>query len=199
MLLSCNNQKFKTVTIGDQVWMAENLNMDKFRNDDSIPHAQTAEEWQQAGANGQPAWCYYDNDPANGKIYGKLYNWYALSDWRGLAPEGWRIPSDEVWKKLIKLMGGYEVAGDKLKATDTTYWQSPNTGATNETGFTALPGGRRFNEGSFYNFGEFGYWWSTTEHDSYYAFYRGIAYNHSDVFRDNVNKEFGFSVRCVRD
>jgi uncharacterized protein (TIGR02145 family) len=199
LLLSCSNeQKYKTVTIGDQVWMAENLNVDKFRNGDPIPHTQTEEEWRQAGENGQPAWCYYDNDPANGKIYGKLYNWYAVSDWRGLAPEGWRIPSDEDWDKLIKLLGGNEVAGGKLKASDTTYWQSPNTGATNETGFTGLPGGYRYYSGYFDNLG-LGYWWSSTEYSFTDAWGRALTYSYADADRDYNNKELGFSVRCVRD
>lgn len=194
-----NNQKFKTVTIGDQLWMAENLNVDEFRNGDPIPHAQTAEEWQRAGENEQPAWCYYDNDPANGKIYGKLYNWYAVSDWRGLAPEGWRISSDEDWEKLIKLLGGEDVAGGKLKATDTTYWQSPNTGATNEIGFTALPGGYRDLYGSFHGIGSYGLWWSATEFEAHYAWYRFVRYDLSDVGRDYSSKAVGVSVRCVRD
>jgi uncharacterized protein (TIGR02145 family) len=200
LLLSCgNNQKFKTVTIGDQVWMAENLNVDKFRNGDPIPHAQTAEEWQQAGENGQPAWCYYDNDPANGKIYGKLYNWYAVSDWRGLAPEGWRIPSDEDWEKLIKLLGGEEAAGGKLKATDTTYWQSPNTCATNETGFAALPGGYRHASGSFKGIGNYGTFWSSTEASSLNAWYRVLYDDYANVYRNDFSKGSGFSVRCLRD
>jgi len=200
LLLSCSNsQKSKTVTIGDQEWMAENLNVVKFRNGDPIPHAQTDEEWQQAGENGQPAWCYYDNDPANGKIYGKLYNWYAVNDWRGLAPEDWRIPSDEDWLKLIKLLGGEDVAGGKLKATDTTYWQSPNNGATNETGFTALPGGYRGTNGTFFSIGGYGYWWSATEYDTSNAWGRLMYYYFSNVFRRNFNKELGFSVRCLRD
>jgi uncharacterized protein (TIGR02145 family) len=196
LLLSCsNNQKFKTVTIGDQVWMAENLNVDKFRNGDPIPHAQTAEEWQQAGENGQPAWCYYDNDPANGKIYGKLYNWYAVSDWRGLAPEGWRIPSDEDWEKLIKLLGGEEAAGGKLKATDTTYWQSPNTGANNETGFSALPSGGRFYNGDFIGFGHAGVWWSST-----HALSMSMSYDDGGVISGSGGHEaFGFSARCLRN
>lgn len=198
MLLLCsNNQKSKTVTIGDQVWMAENLNVDMFRNGDPIPHAQTAEEWRQAGENGQPAWCYYDNDPANGKIYGKLYNWYAVSDWRGLAPEGWRIPSDEDWEKLIKLIGGEDVAGGKLKATDTTYWRGPNEGANNETGFTGLPGGL-YSGGSFDYLGSIGSWWSSTGYSSN-AWGRLMFYNGGGVYRNSFDQSCGFSVRCVRD
>ncbi|NCC74284.1 MAG: hypothetical protein EOM06_12940 [Sphingobacteriia bacterium] len=201
LLLSCgNNQKFKTVTIGDQVWMVENLNVDKFRNGDPIPHAQTEEEWQQAGENGQPAWCYYDNDPANGKIYGKLYNWYAVNDWRGLAPEGWRGPSDEDWEKLIKLLGGEEVAGGKLKATDTTYWKSPNVGATNETGFKALPGGGRGSGGSFSHLGYYGGWWSSSESSGSNAWYRLLSYDRGGSGRSNYYyKTYGRSVRCLKD
>jgi uncharacterized protein (TIGR02145 family) len=200
LLLSCsNNQKFKTVTIGDQVWMAENLNVDKFRNGDPIPHAQTAEEWKQAGEKGQPAWCYYDNDPANGKIYGKLYNWYAVSDWRGLAPEGWRIPSDEDWEKLIKLLGGKDVAGGKLKATDTTYWKSPNVGATNETDFTALPGGSRHTDGLFGSMSNYGGWWSSVEGGAASAWSRYLGYGSAQVSRYNGPKVSGFSARCLKD
>jgi uncharacterized protein (TIGR02145 family) len=153
LLLSCSNdQKFKTVTIGDQLWMAKNLNVDEFHNGDLIPHAHTAEEWQRAGENEQPAWCYYNNDPANGKIYGKLYNWYAVNDRRGLAPEGYRIPSNE---DFIILLGGEDVDGSKLEDTEDidteiTYWSypnweklllNPNTGVTNKTSFTAFPCG----------------------------------------------------------
>jgi uncharacterized protein (TIGR02145 family) len=196
---SRDSQVYKMIQIGDQVWMAENLNVDKLRNGDPIPHAQTAEEWQQAGENGQPAWCYYDNDPANGKIYGKLYNWHAINDQRGLAPEGWQISSDEDWEKLIKLLGGKEVAGGKLKATDTTYWQSPNTGATNETGFTALPGGHRNSDGSFSDVGYYGDWWSTSENDASYAWLRYLNCSSAQVIRNYLNKSYGFSVRCLKD
>jgi uncharacterized protein (TIGR02145 family) len=187
------------IQIGDQVWMAENLNVDKFRNGDPIPHAQTEEEWQQAGENGQPAWCYYDNDPANGKIYGKLYNWYTVSDRRGLAPEGWRVPFDEDWEKLIKLLGGEKVAGGKMKAKNTTLWQSPNAGATNETGFFALPGGYRDRKSDFSGLSGFGRWWSSTEDSSTSAFYRGMGYQNDILVNGSYNKGRGFSVRCLRD
>lgn len=182
--------------------MAENLNVDKFRNGDPIPHAQTAEEWQKAGENGQPAWCYYDNDPANGKIYGKLYNWYAVNDWRGLAPEGWRVPSDEDWGKLVELLGGEKVAGGKLKATDTTYWESPNRGATNETGFNGLPGGARREYGPFLELGKFGIWWSssTIEESSNYAWYRALSYDYGGVMvGDPMEIQSGLNLRCLQD
>jgi len=188
---------FKEVKIGNQVWMAENLNVDKFRNGDPIPHAKTDEEWKQAGKNAQPAWCYYENDPVNGKIYGKLYNWYAVSDWRGLAPEGWRIPTGDDWYDLNKLLGSE--AGGKLKETGVSNWKIPNTGASNITGFTALPGGLRGENGVFDYFGYYGYWWSTTKSWTGNTRYRGMGYDHTDIVNRNINEEVGLSVRCVKN
>jgi uncharacterized protein (TIGR02145 family) len=114
-------QPFNQVKIGRHVWMAENLNVDKFRNGDPIPQAKTLEEWDSAREKKQPAWCYYNNEPANGMKYGKLYNWYAVNDERGLAPEGWHIPSDAEWTILTNFLGGEKVAGKKLKST--TGWE----------------------------------------------------------------------------
>ena len=107
----------KSVTVGSQIWSTENLNVAKFRNGDAIPEAKTDEEWQQASANEYPAWCYYNNNKKNAKKYGKLYNWYAVNDPRGLAPEGWHIPSNDDWEGLIYFLGGYEMAGLKIKST----------------------------------------------------------------------------------
>jgi len=199
MLSSCGGSSYKEVKIGNQVWMAENLNVEKFRNGDPIPHANTLAKWRKAGQEGKPAWCYYDNDPANGKIYGKLYNWYAVSDWRGLAPEGWRIPSDADWSKLVELLGDREVAGGKLKSTDTTYWKSPNTAATNETGFTALPGGFGGGNDAFDYIGNYGYWWSATESRAGYPRIWGVHYDSGFVDSENGGKEGGLSVRCIKD
>jgi uncharacterized protein (TIGR02145 family) len=106
----------QTVTIGTQVWMTKNLDVDHFRNGDPIPQAKTDEEWKRAGENKQPAWCYYDNDPANGVKYGKLYNWYAVNDQRGLAPGGYHVPSDEEWTVLTDYLGGSDIAGKKMKS-----------------------------------------------------------------------------------
>ncbi|MBM3401498.1 MAG: hypothetical protein FJY21_04145 [Bacteroidetes bacterium] len=131
----------QTVTIGNQVWMTKNLDLDKFRNGDPIQEAKTNEEWKKAGENKQPAWCYYNNDPANGTKYGKLYNWYAVTDPRGLAPKGWHIPTDMEWTILIDYLGGPDVAGGKMKSTGSEYWKSPNREASNESGFSGLPGG----------------------------------------------------------
>ena len=128
VLIPCVTVAQDEVTIGKQVWMVENLNVDKFRNGDPIPHAETNEEWEKASDNKQPAWCYYDNDPANDTKYGKLYNWYAVNDSRGLAPAGFHIPSDSEWTVLIDYLGGKEVAGVKMKSTSG--WESVTRGGS---------------------------------------------------------------------
>ncbi len=185
------------VKIGTQVWMAENLNVEKFRNGDPIPHAQTDEEWQRAGEEGKPAWCYYDNDPANGKEYGKLYNWYAVTDPRGLAPEGWQIPSDEDWNGLISYLGGRQVAGKKLKSKSG--WDKNGNG-TNESGFSGLPGGARIGTGNFSHIGEGSYWWSSTDYDSQmFIWTRIVEHGNDRVLRGSTHMATGFSVRCLRD
>lgn len=190
----------KEVTIGKQVWMTQNLNVDKFRNGDPIPEAKTDEEWIKAGENGEPAWCYYNNNPDNGDRYGKLYNWYAVNDPRGLAPEGWKIPSDEEWSRLTDFLGGESVAGKKMKSTD--FW-ADNDGesgnGTNESGFSGLPGGNRRYDGAFNGVGKDGYWWSSTELGTYVALNRLLICLSGGVYRLNHSKEFGFSVRCLRD
>lgn len=119
MMLGCSGRGASTeVTIGNQVWMTKNLDVSTFSNEDPIPQAKTNEEWEKAGQNGEPAWCYYDNNPDNGDRYGKLYNWYAVNDPRGLAPKGWKIPSVDDWSRLTDFLGGESVAGKKMKSTD---------------------------------------------------------------------------------
>lgn len=190
----------KEVTIGKQVWMTQNLNVDKFRNGDPIPEAKTNEEWRKAGENGEPAWCYYNNNPDNGDRYGKLYNWYAVNDPRGLAPEGWKIPSDEEWSRLADFLGGEWVAGTKMKSTDFgADYEGKSGNGTNESGFSGLPGGLRSNGGTFYNIGKNGYWWSSSEDDTDNAWLRYLGYHYGDVFRGLNDKGLGFSVRCLRD
>lgn len=191
-----NNNKFKEVKIGNQIWMAENLNVSKFRNGDPIPEAKTDEEWKRAGENKQAAWCYYDNDPTNGNKYGKLYNWYAVNDPRGLAPKGWRIPSDEEWTSLIHFLGGDSLAGKKMKST--IGWNENGNGS-NESNFLGLPGGTRNDNGTFYNIGSNGYWWSSTELDTTNAWNRFLYDDYGSVYRYDDSKRDGFSVRCLRD
>ncbi len=177
-----NGNPFKIITIGKQLWMAENLNVDKFRNGDPIPEVRTIEEWMSAGKMKQPAWCYYNNDPAYEHKYGRLYNWYAITDPRGLAPEGWSIPDDEDWFELTEYLGGPELAGPKLKSKDG--WNNNQSG-TNSSGFNGLPGGYRDNEGKYVGIGEDGMWWSSTEHENDDSWYTYVSEN-------------AFNVRCIK-
>jgi uncharacterized protein (TIGR02145 family) len=184
---------YKSVKIGTQTWMTENLNVSTFRNGDPIPEAKTNEEWVKAGENEQPAWCYYDNDPANGAKYGKLYNWYAVNDSRGLAPTGWRIPSVYEWKELTDFL--YDIRGfAAIKMKSTNGWEFDWNG-TNESGFSALPGGFRYDFGSFYFVGQGGHWWSSTKDSDARAMYYYLGYGVSGI----SEKQYGYSVRCIKD
>lgn len=176
------------VIIGAQVWMTKNLEVTTFRNGDPIPQAASDEAWELAGKNKQPAWCY------NGEHYGKLYNWYAVNDPRGLAPEGWHIPTDQEWEALVKALG--ENPGKKMKST--WGWHDKGNG-TNSSGFSGLPGVVRYSDGSFGTFGFSGNWWSSTESRPNDAWERNLGYNDGSVWRSNKFKEFGLSVRCLRD
>jgi uncharacterized protein (TIGR02145 family) len=176
---------FKSVTIGSQQWMAENLNVGVFRNGEPIPEAKTEAQWKAAYKKEAAAWCYYNNDPANGKKYGKLYNWYAVNDRRGLAPNGWHIPTDKEWQTLISTLGGEGTSFAKMKSA---------------TGFRALPGGERwFEDAGFYKEGTVGFWWSATANDKWNAWYHALHFGYSQVGRDNGGMNTGFSVRCVKD
>jgi uncharacterized protein (TIGR02145 family) len=185
-----------SVTICTQVWNLTNLDVTKYRNGDTIPEVTDPTAW---AALTTGAWCYYDNDSANGAIYGKLYNWYAVNDSRGLAPTGYHIPTDTEWTTLTTCLGGESVAGGKMKETGTTHWASPNQDATNISGFTGLPGGYRYNDGTFYDIGGNGIWWGSTQVGTAYAWVRNLDYNYGYAGRYGTNKENGFSVRCLRD
>lgn len=175
----------QTVKIGKQKWMAENLNVDKFRNGEPIPEAKTQEEWLNASTKQQPVWCYYDfravqSDPTNGDKYGKLYNLYAVSDPRGLCPSGWHVPSDDEWTMLTNALGGEKFAGDKIKST--TGWKIYYNG-TNSSGFNGLPGGfycSQVNPNTgeddmvFSGIGDVAYWWSSTESSEYFGGVKGV-------------------------
>ena len=185
-----------SVTIGYQVWMIKNLDVATFRNCDPIPQAKTAEEWKKAGENQQPAWCYYDNDPANGTKYGKLYNWYAVNDARGLAPQGYHIPTDAEWTTLTTYLGGEEVAGTKMK--NTSGWNENGNG-TNSSGFNGLPGGSRNSSGPFDAIGKVGSWWSSPELNTDDAWDLSLYYLNGFVYSFKYDKGDGLSVRCLRD
>lgn len=186
-----------SVKIGNQVWMCRNLDVDRYRNGDLIPEVKDQTEWVKLTTG---AWCYYNNDTALGKIYGKLYNWYAVNDSRGLAPFGSHIPTDAEWTELTSYLGGEKIAGGKLKETGKVHWLSPNTGATNSSGFFALPGGWRNSAfGYFTDIGNSGYWWSASESNSTNAMYRRLFFDGATISRYSINKGNGYSVRCIRD
>ena len=187
------NKNAGAVTIGTQVWAIANLNVSTFQNGDSIPEAKTNKEWLAAGESGKPAWCYYNNDPAIGLKYGKLYNWYAVNDPRGLAPAGWTLPGDGDWAMLIKNLKGPGTAGSKLKSTSR--WNDDNNG-TNETGFNGFPGGYRVENGAFLNLGSIGTWWSSTETNSRSAVDHYLAESTS-LGSSTSPKQRGESVRCI--
>jgi uncharacterized protein (TIGR02145 family) len=184
----------ETVRIGTQNWAIANLNVSTFRNGDSIPEARTNKEWIAAGDAGKPAWCYYNNDPAIGRIYGKLYNWYAVNDPRGLAPAGWTLPTDADWTQLINYSGKQGAPGSKMKSSSR--WSEGNDG-TNETGFTGFPSGYRVENGAFSNVGSIGIWWSTTENNLLSAIDHYLSQS-SSVGRSSSPKQRGESVRCLK-
>jgi uncharacterized protein (TIGR02145 family) len=183
-----------TLIIGSQTWAEANLNVTTFRNGDTIPEARTNKEWVAAGESGKPAWCYYNNDPAIGKKYGRLYNWFAVNDPRGLAPTGWALPGDEDWAKLGSILGGPGTAGSKLKSTGG--WNEGSVG-TNDSGFAGFPGGYRIENGIFQNIGSIGIWWSTTENNPLSAIDHYLAQNNS-LARSSSPKQRGESVRCIK-
>jgi uncharacterized protein (TIGR02145 family) len=197
-----------SVTIGTQIWTNKNLDVTTYRDGTPIPQVTDPTAW---AALTTGAWCYYNNDPAIGAVYGKLYNWYAvagiydaasLNDTtlrKQLAPIGWHVPSDAEWTTLTTFLGGNNIAGGKMKETGTAHWNSPNTDATNSSGFTGLPGGYRNGNGAFGSIGNDGFWWSSSESLTSYAWYRYLYYNFSNATRTNYSKTYGFSVRCLRD
>jgi len=183
-----------TVTIGTQKWAVANLDVKVFRNGDTIPEAKTNKEWVTAGESGIPAWCYYNNDPAIGQKYGKLYNWYAVNDPRGLAPDGWTLPGDADWSKLVSYLGGQAAAGSKMKSDGR--WNEGSNG-TNESGFTGFPAGYRVENGTFQNIGSIGIWWSPEENNLLSAIDHYLSQS-SSLGRSNSPKQRGESVRCLR-
>jgi uncharacterized protein (TIGR02145 family) len=187
-------QIYQTVLIGSQFWMAENLRTASYANGDPIANVTDNTAWAQLSTG---AWCHYENNTVNDAIYGKLYNCYPTVDPRGLCPVGWHVPTDAEWTVLRDYLGGELVAGGKMKST--TGWDAPNTGATNESGFSGLPGGGRYYDGAFNYIGDDGIWWSSTEYNTNDAWSRLLTYNYGYVSRNLNFKVSGFSVRCLRD
>ena len=196
---------YQTVKIGDQWWMAENLKVTHYRNGDVIPNVMAISTGTDVSTG---SYCAYDNNKSNVNTYGYLYNWYAVDDNRNICPVGWHVPTDEEWKELEMHLGINQSEtdnadwrgtdeGGKLKETGVTHWTSPNIGATNEVGFSALPGGYQNPSGYFYDIGLLAHFWSSSEHDGFSAWYRSLYYSHSDIYRSRYNKSFWFSVRCI--
>ena len=196
-LTDVDGNEYDTVKIGILFFTKQNLKTSHYRNGDRIPEITSPELWSSLTSG---AWCWYNNDSVKyAAIYGKLYNWYAVNDPRGLVPEGWHVPSDTEWTALSLSLGDDLVAGGQMKESGTSHWSTPNTGATNSTGFTGLPGGYRDNLGSFSNIGMIGGWWSSTQSNTDDAWFRNLNYLDGNLYRLNPYKKLGFSIRCTRD
>jgi uncharacterized protein (TIGR02145 family) len=187
---------YPVVQIGTQVWMAENLKTTKYNDSADIPLITNSTEWYDFLT---PGYCWYNNDEAGYKnTYGALYNWKTVNTGK-LCPTGWHVPTDSEWTTLTDCLGGTTIAGMKLKEVGTTHWDSPNTGATNESRFTALPGGYRGRYGTFNDIGYYGHWWSSSEYTMARAYFRYLSYNSAGIIRYYHSKRLGLSVRCIRD
>ena len=185
---------YNTVQIGNQVWMSENLKTSRYRNGGLIPNVTVNTAWRDSTTG---AWSNYNHDAANDPIYGKLYNWYTtLGD--TLCPTGWGVPTDAEWTTLTDSLGGASVAGGKMKTIGNAYWNTQQ-GATNVSGFSALPGGYRVSNGSFFYIRNYAFFWSATESGYYSAWFRFLYHLNGDVSRNFNNKSVGASVRCLRD
>lgn len=189
---------YKTVTIGTQTWMAENLRTTKYNDGTAIPNITDNSEWGTLKTGG---YCNYNNTTSVDTIatYGRLYNWHAVNTGK-LAPAGWHVPTDAEWKTLIDYLGGKDIAGEKLRESGKKHWDdSPYVGGINEYGFTSLPGGSRHWNGTFEYIGSQGYWWSATEYNADRAWLQNDYFNDTDIYRTYYYKEMGYSVRCVKD
>jgi uncharacterized protein (TIGR02145 family) len=189
---------YSSIILGNgQEWMAENIKTTVYANGDIIPNVTDTNQWINLNSG---AWSHYNNDNQYETPYGKLYNWYTVADPRGLCPTGWHVPTDAEYTLLTDYLGGELVAGGKMKSTGTQYWQSPNQDATNESGFSGLPGGYRYgDDGAFNNLGLSIAWWSSTEASTLDAWYHQLLYDYGGVVKNSSIKEIGFSVRCLRN
>lgn len=192
---------YNTIDIAAQTWMAENLKTTKYNDNTAIPLVADRSAWT---ALFKPGYCWYDNDSATYRAaFGALYNWYAVdlssNGDKNVCPAGWHVPTDAEWTTLTTFLGGENVAGGKMKAAGTAFWQSPNAGANNESGFSALPGGGRYYDGAFSAADSIGGWWTSTELLSGSARGRYLYYNYSFIYRGSGSKQDAFSVRCVKD
>jgi len=196
-IIDIDKNKYKTVQIGNQLWMAENLRVTHYQDGSEVILVTDNKIWASLQTG---SYCWYNNDSINKNLYGAIYNFYAICNSQNLCPIGWHVPTDTEWTILVDFLGGKSIAGGKLKELGLSHWKDPNICANNSTGFTALPGGYRIgNSGSFYDFGSVGFWWSSTEYNSEYAYLRYINNNNSSLKKNFYVKKFGFSVRCIKD
>lgn len=186
---------YRTIRIVDQNWMAENLKTTKLNDGTEIPRVEDNSNWQNLKA---PGYCWYDNDEYYKSFYGALYNWYTVNT-KKLCPAGWHVPTDLDWSTLIDYLDWEGVAGGPLKEVGTSHWLYPNTGATNESGFTALPGGLRYEFGAFSGIGWLGLWWSSTDYSLLGAYRRTMRYDEKVIYRTSDYKSLGTSIRCIQD
>lgn len=187
---------YRTIVIGEDEWMAENLVVAHYANGDPIPEVTGNSAWVTLGSG---AWCYYQNNETFECPYGKLYNWYVTIDDRNVCPTGWHVATDEEWSILTDLLGGSGVTGGILKNIGGGFWDGPNTGATNEVGFSGLPGGFRTLNGTFNNQGDFASFWTSSEVTADHAWLRTLFSNSNFLGISDNDKYYGFSIRCVRD
>jgi uncharacterized protein (TIGR02145 family) len=208
IMTDIDGNTYFTIKIGDQCWMAENLGVTHYRNGDPIPNVTDDYQWEILLY--ADAYCNYMNDENYFPIYGRLYNAWAVTDSRNIAPEGWHVPTDEEWQQLEMYLGMSQLdagaedwrgtdEGDKLKETGIVHWNSPNTGATNESVFTALPGGGRHTYGGFWLAGQWGFFWSSTEYSTSSQWCRVLAFDYSQIARIHNSSKCGMSIRCVKD
>jgi len=195
-LTDIDGNTYRTVKIGNQWWMAENLKVTHYRNGNAIANVTDSAAWTGLTTG---AYCNHNNDAGQVVVYGRLYNWYAVNDGNILAPAGWHVASDAEWQTLIDYVGGDSIAGGKLKETGTAHWIAPNFGAANEVGFTAMPGGFRWPTGNFYGLGAHGNFWTSTAGGGNTAWYRFMHCTNAEVAHFSSDMMAGFSVRCVKD
>jgi uncharacterized protein (TIGR02145 family) len=175
--------------------MAENLKTTTYNDGTPIPNITDNTAWADDTTG---AYCWYDNTPSYGNPYGALYNWYTVST-GNLCPTGWHVPTNDDWTVFVDYFGGMNDTGGKLKEAGTTHWVIPNTGATNETGYTALPAGSRSYSGPYNHLGNYVFWWSSTPESSTSGSYRFVSAVDADLHIVTNHKSYGFSVRCVKD
>jgi uncharacterized protein (TIGR02145 family) len=190
-----DGNSYKTIRIGTQIWFAENLKTTTLNDGRNINLIIDGNEWSTLSL---PSYCWYNNNESNKNTYGALYNWYAVNTSK-LCPTGWHVPSKKEWSILINYLGGEDYAGGKLKEAGGSHWESPNEGATNESAFNALPGGYREANGSFDLLNSNGNWWTSSSNSTYDALSIFLFSAFEYTYENDIERGFGFSIRCIKD